>query len=127
MANLPDLLRCYVNLQKVRYAPEISKLTTAGGRITTTLRKFMSHGDVVDEPLLVDYDVFIRQDQLATDSEILWVFIETETPAKRAAASIKKLQYYSQIQKTLTAKLSPAVTPDLENECDMAIPTVLLH
>ena len=62
MANLSDLLRCYVNLHKVKYAPEKLKLTTSGGRHITPLRKFMLHGDIADEPLLVDYDVLIRND-----------------------------------------------------------------
>ena len=133
MANLFDLLRCYVNLQQVRYAPENAKLTTSGGRHTTTLRKFMLHGNIADEPLLVDYDVFIRKDPFATRfrnlTDVTWDRNSSNASRKfsfnltAAAASIKELQYYSQIQQTPTAKLSPAVTPDPENECDMAIPT----
>ena len=133
MANLSDLLRCYVNLQKVRYGLEIAKLTTSGGRLTTTLRKFMSHWDVVDGPLLADYHVFIRKDPLATGfrnlMDVSWDRNSSNASRKfsfnstAAAASIKELQYYSQIQQTPTARLSLAVTPDHENECDMAIPT----
>ena len=64
MANLSDLLRCYVILQKVRYSVEIAKLTTSEGRVTATLRKIMSHGDITDDLLLVEYDEFIRKDPL---------------------------------------------------------------
>ena len=92
----------------------------------------MLHGDVADEPLLVDYDVFLRKDPLATRfrnlMDVSWDRNSSNASRKfsfnltAAAASIKELQYYSQIQQTPTAKLSLAVTPDHENECDMAIP-----
>ena len=89
----------------------------------------MLHGDVAEEPLLVNYDVFIRKDPLATRfrnlMDVSWDRVSSNASRKfsfnltAAAASIKELQYYSQ---TPTAKLSLAVTPDHENECDMAIP-----
>ena len=93
----------------------------------------MLQGDVADEPLLVDYDVFIRKGPLATGfrnlTDVTWDRNSSNASRKfsfnltAAAASIKELQYYSQIQQTPTAKLSLAVTPDPENECDIAIPT----
>ena len=93
----------------------------------------MLHGNLDDEPLLVDYDVFIRKDPLATGfrnlTDVTWDRNSSNASRKfsfnlsAAAASLKELQYYSQIQQTPTAKLSLAVTPDPENECDMAIPT----
>ena len=120
-------------LARHRYAPENAKLTTSGGRHTATLRKFMLHGNTADEPLLVDYDVFIRKDPLATGfgnlTDVTWDRNSSNASRKfsfnltAAAASIEELQYCSQIQLTPTAKLFLAVTPDPENECDMAIPT----
>ena len=114
MANLSDLLRCYVNLQKVRYGPEIAKLTTSGGRLTTTLRKFMSHGDVVYEPLLADYDVFIRKDPLATGfrnlMDVSWSRNLTNSTRKftfnltSSPAGIRELQFDSLIQQIPTVK-----------------------
>ena len=107
MANLSDLLRCYVNLQRVRYAAEIAKLTTSEGRVTATLRKVMSHGDIVDDLLLVEYDEFIRKDPLAsgfrnlldvswdrnlTNSSRKFTFNLTASPA-----SIRELQFDSLI------------------------------
>ena len=125
MANLFDLLRCYVNLQKVRYSVEIAKLTTSEGRVTATLRKIMSHGDITDDLLLVEYDEFIRKDPLTsgfrnlldvswdrnlTNSSRKFTFNLTASPA-----SIRELQFDSLIQKTPTVKLPRAVTPEHEN------------
>lgn len=133
MANLPDLLRCYISFQKLRYNPEITKLTTSEGRVTVTLRKFMSHEDVVDETLLGDYDVFIRRDPLATRFRSLldvgWDRNSSKASRKfsfnltAAAASIRELQFYDQIQQTPAVKLPLAVTPDHENESETSLPT----
>ena len=133
MANLFDLLRCYINLQKVRYSVEIAKLTTSEGRVTATLRKIMSHGDITDDLLLVEYDEVIRKDQLTsgfrnlldvswdrnlTNSSRKFTFNLTASPA-----SIRELQLDSLIQKTPTVKLPRAMTPEHENECENALPT----
>ena len=133
MANVSDLLRCYVNLQKARYTAEIAKLTTSEGRVTATLRKVLSHGDIIDDLLLVEYDEFIRKDPLAsgfrnlmdvswdrnlTNSSRKFTFNLTSSPA-----SIRELQFHSLIQQTPTVKLPLAVTPEHENECEIAVPT----
>ena len=125
MANISHLLRCYVNLQKARYTAEIAKLRIFEGRVTATLRKIMSHGDITDDLLLVEYDEVIRKDQLTSGFrnllDVSWDRNLTKSSRKftfnlaASPASIRELQLDSLIQKTPTVKLPRAVTPEHEN------------
>ena len=132
MANVPELLRCYRNLQRARYSPEILKKITAGGRITISLGEFLSYGDIFDEISLNLYDVFIRRDPSATgfrnlvdigwdrncrDSNRNFVFVLTAD-----AACLQQLGPLELVQHTPATKASSAVTPDLGNENDIMLP-----
>ena len=132
MANLSDPLRCYVNLQKVGYTAEIAKLTTSGGRVTATLRKVMSYGDIIDDLLLVEYDEFIRKDPLASGFRNLlgvsWDGNLNNSSRKfifnltASSAGTRELQFHSLIQQTPTVKLPRAVTPEHESEREIEAP-----
>ena len=62
MASLSDVLRSYSILQRHRFSTEIAPTVSSRGIITVTLRKWMSFGGIIDESLLVLYDIYLRQD-----------------------------------------------------------------
>ena len=132
MANVPELIRCYRNLQRARHSPEVVEKTTNGGRITITLRELLSYGDIIDEASLEVYDVFIRRDLSATGFrnlvDVSWDrncrhsnrnFAFTLTAA---AACLQQLNPLELVQQTPATKNPCAVTPDLGIEEDIILP-----
>ena len=80
----------------------------------------------------MDYDVVIRKDPSATGfrnlTDVTWDRNSSNASRKfsfnltAAATSIKELQYYSQIQRTTTAKLShPVILIAKAGSCDKII------
>lgn len=61
MANLLDLLCSYSLLQRSRYTDEISKLVTADGIITITVRGLMAFRGIEDESSLKEYEYLFRK------------------------------------------------------------------
>ena len=132
MTSLPELLRCYRNLQRARHSPELLKMTTSGGRITISLSEFLSFGDIIDEICLIDWDLFIRRDlsvqgfrdlvDLTWDRNCRHANRKFTFVLTAAAACLKNLQPIDRIQSTPPA-IPSAVTPEHEIEVDIILPT----
>ena len=133
--NVPELIRCYRNLQRARHSPEVVEKTTNGGRITIRLREFLSYGDIFDEVSLEAYDVFVRRSPCATGFRNL-VDVGWDRNCRHsnrnlsftltaAAACLQQLNPLELVQHTPAAKILSAVTPDLRIEEDIILPAEL--